>query len=569
MSNKDNDTNKLDLTSEMTDDWDSELNEEELSNPDDLDVNHDEIDSNHSPSDEEELDEEELDKDEGSDEDEDSDEDSDETESVSLLSTNSGKILVGASVFGAGILGLAGFVLLGGGDNQEISQPEQQGARIKPVFEEIPSDNSSFEKVAQASSEVIVNEPVQTVTDNSQVVVNDNQEPVAIDSVIVNAEPEVLLAETKKDDALVINFDEVKKDTPASSDQGIQIDFGNTEMAKNQNEAIVPKEKVEEQRFNLDLLNKDLNSEEVVQKEPEKVETIQFEEVKSEEHAIDTVKADELNKRIDSLDETLKVAVMKEDVNSIVKDIFVKENKEDKTKIANLESQVKELTSKLDKKLSSLEVKSIKKETVAKVDPVSLKRERLKGFKIINTTMDGAMSVVKAPSGRTVILYKGEKFYVQGKGSFTVNEVLNGGELLLANKHYYIDTVYEKPDIEYKKQVQKPVEKSVQKPEVQKEVIVEMVEENNPNVIVNKLSENKAVNVARLADNININSSKKVAQGFTWNGQMGNEYIIQMPNGEWEMVKAGDKIEGLGMVNGLSDNNNLIVGEFVIEKAKD
>ena len=321
MSNKDNDTNKLDLTSEMTDDWDSELNEEELSNPDDLDVNHDEIDSNHSPSDEEELDEEELDKDEGSDEDEDSDEDSDETESVSLLSTNSGKILVGASVFGAGILGLAGFVLLGGGDNQEISQPEQQGARIKPVFEEIPSDNSSFEKVAQASSEVIVNEPVQTVTDNSQVVVNDNQEPVAIDSVIVNAEPEVLLAETKKDDALVINFDEVKKDTPASSDQGIQIDFGNTEMAKNQNEAIVPKEKVEEQRFNLDLLNKDLNSEEVVQKEPEKVETIQFEEVKSEEHAIDTVKADELNKRIDSLDETLKVAVMKEDVNSIVKDL--------------------------------------------------------------------------------------------------------------------------------------------------------------------------------------------------------------------------------------------------------
>lgn len=561
MSENDNNKSRLDLTSDMTNDWDSELNEDELENPEEMNLTHDEISSNKdedledSIDPDEDLKEDELEDSENQEYDEDDLEDESEP---SLLQTKSGKILVGAAAFGVSIVGLAGYIVLGSGGGEQIEPQSVEPARIKPIY----GDETSF--VAKEKDESKNNsELVQPNTKNDLLAKNETQD-------------------------LKIDFNEVKtsNEKKVEDNSSLSIDFENNNLLASNKE--VPKD--DSKSFDLSLGNKAKDSEaklddnlsaktnkELVNKVNDQlVAKVNNPTIPASiETKVSSIEVKEIEEKVDNINKALENKVKKEDVSiiaedvaqKVAEDIFRNQNQEDQTKIASLENKVSELTKLINEKISSEEAKG--SENNKNISADSLNRERLKGFKIINTTMDGTMSVVKAPSGRTIILYKGEKFYVKDKGTFVVNNVLNNGHLLLANKHYFIDTVYEKP-LEVPKEKKEPMKNKATVKMTKKEpVVISTPAKKESEVTVSSYEKAKDINVARLANNININSSKKIATGFTWNGQMGNEYIIQLPNGDWEMVKTGDTIEGLGLVNGLSDNNNLIVGEFVIEKSKD
>lgn len=565
MSDKNKDINKLDLTSDMTDDWDSELNEDELTNPDSVESNHDDI---HGSSDDEDINkanindddiDDDIDDDDIDDDNDIDDDEEDESESTSILSTKSGKILVGASVFGAGILSLGGYVVFSSlfGSSPSVPDVPEATTKIKPIYEDtIVASTDSFQETEVKSNSLenslqdkeskniaLAEKPEDVTSENTDLQINFKETKPEIkgdsNNVALAENKDIVLYFNKNDNVVSL------EDTP----QQPEIKLANTnEEQKRFDLSLIPvqeKSNVEEKAgtISIDSHNAILASTKINEKLESKITSL-------EETTLSKLEADKFIKEIvkaESADEVEKIKSLEIKVDTLAK-MLSERKKEDQLTIAQLKESKKS--------------EKVNKESL--VDASKLGRERLKGFKIINVTMDGKMSVVKAPSGRTIILYKGEGFYTKDKGSFVVNEVLNDGNLLLANKNHYIDNVYEEPIYS------EPVAKKAVKKVLDKKPVV-LLDNNSENIVVSALNNksSKMINVAKLADNIKINSTKEVAKGFTWNGQMGNEFIIQMPNGEWEIIKQGDEIEGLGLVNGLSDAENLIVGEFVIEKSKD
>lgn len=172
-------------------------------------------------------------------------------------------------------------------------------------------------------------------------------------------------------------------------------------------------------------------------------------------------------------------------------------------------------------------------------------RVRLKGFVVINKTIDGEMTVVKTPMKRVNVYYAGERFMADGKWH-TVKGIEDNGHIVLVGNKYFIDSVEEKPVVKKKPKVQAKPKKEVK---AEKKEVVKAI---NPEQVESKQYRAELIN------------GKKVAVGYSKNGEYGSGYLIKKPSGKWETFSKGDIIEGLGKVLGVDIDQNLIVGDFVI-----
>lgn len=150
-------------------------------------------------------------------------------------------------------------------------------------------------------------------------------------------------------------------------------------------------------------------------------------------------------------------------------------------------------------------------------------RERLKGFQVINATEDGSMSVVKTPTGNVNVYFKGEKFRALGRTQ-TVSGIEEKGAVVLVGDKHFIDGELEA--------LPKPAPKRAA-PQA-------------------KASKNQAP------------ANPKVAEGWRVGGSTGQGYLLRHPNGEFSLVKAGDRVEGLGVVGSTDDRGNLRVGDSIV-----
>lgn len=172
-------------------------------------------------------------------------------------------------------------------------------------------------------------------------------------------------------------------------------------------------------------------------------------------------------------------------------------------------------------------------------------RIRVPGLQVVDSTASGHMVVVKKVSnGRVFTMFEGEKINTP-KGQYRVNEVLENGSLLIIGDKYYIDTVAE----DYAEAKRAPQAKS--QPEPKK--VVESKREAPAKPVQDKPKVVKS----------------SVLKNYTLNAVYGNDndksFGVVTNSGDFKTFKAGENVQGVGIVEGLDSDGNLKVGNFVIE----
>ena len=181
----------------------------------------------------------------------------------------------------------------------------------------------------------------------------------------------------------------------------------------------------------------------------------------------------------------------------------------------------------------------------ANANPKVEGRERIRGLQVVDSTASGHMVVVKkASNGRVFTMFEGERINTP-TGQLRVNAVLDNGKLLLIGDKYYLDTVVEDyPGV--KRAPAKP------KPEPETKKVAESKREAPAKPVEDKPK------VAKIS----------VLKNYTLNavyGENNKSFGVVTNSGDFKTFKEGDKIEGVGVVEGLDADGNLKAGNFVIE----
>ncbi len=161
-------------------------------------------------------------------------------------------------------------------------------------------------------------------------------------------------------------------------------------------------------------------------------------------------------------------------------------------------------------------------------------RTRLSDLVVIDTTESGAMAVVKKDSsGRVFTLFKGEKLKT-AFGAFSIEELLENGELILVGDKYFID----KELIKAPRLPKVPERKEAPAKVAQKPVVKEIEQQKIPEIIRN----------------------------FTLNAvyDSGNSFGLVDEDGDFKTYNKGETVPGLGVVKGLDSMGNLNIGNSVI-----
>lgn len=224
----------------------------------------------------------------------------------------------------------------------------------------------------------------------------------------------------------------------------------------------------------------------------------------------------------------------------------IQELKDSKMKLSESE-EIKKIYEELENKLSVVRLSEEEK------DELLDGRKRLKGFMVLTASLDGEMSIVRTPSDRVNVFFKGEIF--NNAGDYVkVTNVTDGGYLVLVGDKYFIDETYvERTKVKTTK-VKRPAkkQKTSPKPKVEEKKAVEKQAKVKPTEIDSR---------AYRAQEIN---GKKVAVGWIKSGEYSQGYLVSSPSGDWTPVKIGDELKGLGRVTGEDFDGNLIVGNFVV-----
>ncbi|EQM48635.1 hypothetical protein D051_0043 [Vibrio parahaemolyticus VPCR-2010] len=235
--------------------------------------------------------------------------------------------------------------------------------------------------------------------------------------------------------------------------------------------------------------------------------------------------------------------------------------------IVKLRKEIQELKDSKLKLSDSEEIKKIYEELETKLSVVRLSeeekdelldgRKRLQGFMVLTASLDGEMSIVRTPSDRVNVFFKGEIF--NNAGDYVkVTNVTDGGYLVLVGDNYFIDETYvERSNVKITK-VNRPAKKeqASQNQKAEEKKSVEKPVKVKPTEIDSR---------AYRAQEIN---GKKVAVGWIKSGEYSQGYLVASPSGDWTPVKIGDDLKGLGRVTGEDFDGNLIVGNFVVLAAE-
>lgn len=565
------DKNKInDLTDDMISEFDTELDDSELLNP--SEYNHEDKKPKKTSSRNKDIEDEDEDE-----EDEDEDEDEVGLDTKPFLSTQSGKIFLGAGVFGISVVFVGGYMAFNSitGNSNKVVNTNIEKPSISPIYEEakeeinleeskLLANNKEEFKSLEINFDAVKNFDDKTPSINSELAINFPDKETS------NNEGNIpsLVEEPRFDLSLFDNDTESKADDI----QPVENSIPEIVVIKEKHDSLVGSEStaITLNSDVIDIVSVGSTINELTEKPLNVIDSasivIPQENTVNTVDVVDIVNVDSVKSSVAKPDE----AITEDQISSIVSKIVNQKLEGKEIELAQLRKQVETLKTQnnyLDNEHQSIVLEKedpgvtfIEKPDKSNfVDPSHLNRDRLKGFKITNTSMDGKMAIVQAPSGRTVVLYKGEKFYVKGLGSFIVNEILNDGKLILANKNYFIDDNFEE------------IKKPYSAVETNKEKYDKYKEEQRTNKIIkhqDSLKNKKLSNLARMSESID-GKSKILADKWSWNGQVGSDFLIQDPSGDFEVVKVGQSIDGLGIVVGLTENNKLIIGKFYVEKAVD
>lgn len=228
----------------------------------------------------------------------------------------------------------------------------------------------------------------------------------------------------------------------------------------------------------------------------------------------------------------------------------IQELKDSKLKLSDNE-EIKKIYEELETKLSVVRLSEEEK------DELLDGRKRLQGFMVLTASLDGEMSIVRTPSDRVNVFFKGEIF--NNAGDYVkVTNVTDGGYLVLVGDNYFIDETYVERSKVKTTKVNRPAKKeqTSQKQKTEEKKSVEKPVKVKPTEIDSR---------AYRAQEIN---GKKVAVGWIKSGEYSQGYLVASPSGDWTPVKIGDELKGLGRVTGEDFDGNLIVGNFVVLAAE-
>ncbi len=190
-------------------------------------------------------------------------------------------------------------------------------------------------------------------------------------------------------------------------------------------------------------------------------------------------------------------------------------------------------------------------------------KTRLKGFRVINISYDGKMSIVKTPSNRINIYYPGEVFSVRNTGVIAVNSIEDNGFLVLAGDKWFIDEVYESRDTSSDaKNSKSPAKAKVSSPaKSSKEKVKEKAKEKSEGAVIKPYKPTGPVVPAPVIQS-------KYVSGWVMNAVYPDGFLLQSPTGEWLTFAVGDSISGIGTVHGINSDGDLIVGSKIIKMIK-
>ncbi|MDW1582286.1 hypothetical protein R7Q39_10920 [Vibrio sp. 947] len=295
-------------------------------------------------------------------------------------------------------------------------------------------------------------------------------------------------------------------------------------------------------------------------------------EVQVQPNASTGMTKEEMDKFKDDLERELeekylaKFKTMSSSIKSDLESELTKKIADSSSQNAEIVKLRKEIQELKDSKLNlsdNEEIKKIYEELETKLSVVRLSeeekdelldgRKRLQGFMVLTASLDGEMSIVRTPSDRVNVFFKGEIF--NNAGDYVkVTNVTDGGYLVLVGDNYFIDETYVERSKVKTTKVNRPAKKqqTSQKPKVEEKKAAEKQAKVKPTEIDSR---------AYRAQEIN---GKKVAVGWVKSGEYSQGYLVSSPSGDWTPVKIGDELKGLGRVTGEDFDGNLIVGNFVV-----
>ncbi|OXX49113.1 hypothetical protein B9J93_03245 [Vibrio sp. V17_P4S1T151] len=255
---------------------------------------------------------------------------------------------------------------------------------------------------------------------------------------------------------------------------------------------------------------------------------------------------------------------IKSDLESeLTKKIADSDSSSQNAEIVKLRKEIQELKDSKLKLSDNEEIKKIYEELETKLSVVRLSeeekddlldgRKRLQGFMVLTASLDGEMSIVRTPSDRVNVFFKGEIF--NNAGDYVkVTNVTDGGYLVLVGDNYFIDETYVERSKVKTTKVNRPAKKqqTSQKPNVEEKKAAE------------KQAKVKLTEIDSRAYRAQEINGKKVAVGWVKSGEYSQGYLVSSPSGDWTPVKIGDELKGLGRVTGEDFDGNLIVGNFVV-----
>lgn len=175
---------------------------------------------------------------------------------------------------------------------------------------------------------------------------------------------------------------------------------------------------------------------------------------------------------------------------------------------------------------------------------------RLKGFHVTNSTDDGTMSIVETPSGRVNVYFEGEKFNLDGK-THHVTGIVDGGRVVLVDNGFFIDEIREaRPATPARAPQRESVATTTQIPQAAQ---------------TPQYSPPSSPQAPVMPDN-GVVMTPRSAPGWNLNANMNQGFLVKNPRGEFKMVRQGDVLDGLGVVDGLDSNGFLRVGIYKIAR---
>ncbi len=202
-------------------------------------------------------------------------------------------------------------------------------------------------------------------------------------------------------------------------------------------------------------------------------------------------------------------------------------------------------------------------------------RHRVPFTHVISTASEGKMAIVRAKHSdgdRISVLFAGESVNLRNIGTRNVTEVADSGHIVLIGSGWYIDDILIEPELS-----REPVPSSSAQPGAPGAGLPdlarqELVRPEEPSEItITKSAQPVSIMMTQVPERTKVfdkevlpSKTLQRASGYIVNGIFDDKYLIQTPSGEWLAVKAGDTIKGLGVVEGLDNSNNVVVGEYVI-----